>query len=244
MSIVQTTYPARHEAYVDGQLASKNTHDVDSFKATGGVDIPFGRAVMRSRAAAADFRDILLGVGRRQIATSNEALIVAEDALDYDGAVDVIRSNSYIVMGTEVMHVTAVTATVLTITRGAYGSVAATHLNNAPIYAFDRPLFLGVALMNEGLYPDRYSAGVGAYKDGDSVSVVWRGDIAVKVPATVKAGDLPVAATVASGAGTTAETVGQFSAKTPDATHVLIPAAHFTRDTGAQGISVIRFDAP
>ena len=241
MSIVQDTYPARHDAYVDGQLASKNTHDVDSFKATGG-DIRFGRAVMRSRVAGADYRDILLGVGRRQIASANEAMDTSETGFDYDGAVQDIPIG-YIVVDAEIMHVSAISATVLTVERGAYGSTAAAHVNDAPIYAFGQSLFLGVALMNEGLYPDRYSAGVGSYKAGDTVSVIWRGDIASKVSASVIAGEPVVAATVASGAGTTVETVGQFSAKGPDATHVRIPGAHFTRYTTAQGISVIRFDA-
>ena len=242
MSIVQTTYPARHEAYVDGQLASKNTHDVDSFKASGAVDIRFGRAVMRSRAAGADYRDLVLGVGRRQIATANEAMTTTETDMDYDGAAEVIRPDTYIVMGTEVMYVSAVTATVMTVARGAYGSTGVAHADDAPIYAFDQPWFQGVALMDETLYPDRYSAGVGAYKAGDTVSVIWRGDVAVRVPAAVSAEDLVVAATVASGGVSTRETVGQFSAKAPNATHVRIPGAHFTRDAAAQGIAVIRFD--
>ena len=241
MSIVQTTYPARHEAYVDGQLASKNTHDVDSFKATGD-DIRFGRAVMRSRAAGADFKDIVLGVGRRQIASADEALTATETTLDYDGEAELIRPNTYIVMRTEVMLVTGVTSTVLTITRGAYGSTASTHNDNDPIYTFDQPWFEGVALMDETLYPDRYAAGIGAYKAGDTVPVIWRGDVAMKVSAAVSAKYPVVAATVASGSSSTRETVGQFSAKAPNATHVRIPGAHFTRDAAAQGIAVIRFD--
>ena len=98
------------------------------------------------------------------------------------------------------------------------------------------PKYAGIAVEDQ-----RLPAVNGAkYKAGDEVSVLWRGDIAVKVSAAVNEGDDVVVATAASGAGATAEEVGQLSSKAPDGTHLAVAGLFFRRKAAAQGISVVR----
>ena len=97
-------------------------------------------------------------------------------------------------------------------------------------------LMRGIAVMDERLPAGRS----GAFKTGDIVPVLWRGDIAVKVSAAVTDGADVVAATAASGAAATREEIGQLSSKGADATHILVPGARFMIDAVAQGIALVR----
>ena len=67
MSIVQTTYPDFHDAFVDGQIANANTRDIDSWTNQGTNDIPFGRAVSRSNETGAGDRDVERYDGARYV---------------------------------------------------------------------------------------------------------------------------------------------------------------------------------
>lgn len=100
--------------------------------------------------------------------------------------------------------------------------------------------FAGLAVQDERLP----AASGGAYKKGDPVSVLWRGDVAVKVSAAVAAGDDVTIATAASGAGATAEEIGQLSTKGADTTHILLTGARFTKTAAAQGLAIVRLAGP
>ena len=98
--------------------------------------------------------------------------------------------------------------------------------------------FRGIALIDQ-----RVPATAGeAYPSGEVASIIWRGDVAVKVSAAVSAGDDVVVATEASGAGAAAEEIGQLSSKAADTTHIALPTtrARFITAAAAQGIAVVR----
>ena len=100
--------------------------------------------------------------------------------------------------------------------------------------------YAGIAVMDE-----RLAAGAnGTYKQGDSLSAMWRGDVAVKVSAAVAPGDDVVIATAASGTGATAEEIGQLSSKAADGTHIALTGARFLTTTAAQDIAVVRLAGP
>ena len=104
----------------------------------------------------------------------------------------------------------------------------------------DRLSFRGIAVMDERV-PARGGA---SYPAAEIASVLWRGDIAVKVSAAVAVGNDVVVATVASGAGNAAEEVGQLSSKGADATHIAIHGARFITAAAAQGIAIVRLAGP
>ena len=94
----------------------------------------------------------------------------------------------------------------------------------------------GIAIMDERLP----GASAGEYTNGDPVSVLWRGDVAVRVSAAVTGGSNVVVATVQTGADATLETVGQLSTKAANATHLLLAGARFMTTAAAQEIAVVR----
>ena len=100
----------------------------------------------------------------------------------------------------------------------------------------DADSFRGIALIDQ-----RVPATAGEnYPSGEVASVIWRGDVAVKVSAAVAAGDDVVVAVAASGAGAAAEEIGQLSSKAAANTHIAIPRARFITAAAAQGIAVVR----
>lgn len=62
MAVVQTRYPNYHEAYVNGQVATTETCDIDSGISDDDTPIPFGRAVVQSDESDAGRQDIKLGM--------------------------------------------------------------------------------------------------------------------------------------------------------------------------------------
>ena len=260
MSIIQTEYPNFHQEFVDGQVANTQTCDIDSTRVDAdSANVPFGRIVQpveapASGSAASVARDgrqrVQLGASRRQIATVNGAINNSATTLVVDAPTSVLPGMSalgvdrgrsaFIVVGTEILEVTAATATNLTVVRGALGSTAAAIANDAEVLAFESIIMAGIAVSDQRL-PATSNA---IYTPGEVLSALWRGDVATLVSAQVRRGDHVVVATAASGTGNTAETIGQLSAKAPDATHILIPHAEFVRDTSAQEISVVRLSGP
>ena len=100
-------------------------------------------------------------------------------------------------------------------------------------------LFRGISVQDQ-----RLPATNGAvYKQGNVVSVLWRGDIVVKVHAAVAAGANVVAATVAT-TGASPEAKGQLSTTVADTTHILIPGARFMTAAVAGGLAVVRLAGP
>jgi hypothetical protein len=233
---VQTEYPETHQKYLVGQIAQTVTCDIDSLELGGAADAPFGRAVSPTSVAGAGYRAVDLGVRRRVLALVNEAdLTLTETDITYDGASDAIAAGTFIVIDSEIMYVSGVAATVLTVVRNQLGSAAATHDDDAAILAFGEVLFTGITVRNPTLMN-----GLDHYETGDTVSVLWRGDIAVKVPAAVTPDSDVVVATVASGADATREEVGQLSNKSADATHATVPRLRFLSPAAAQGVALLR----
>ena len=240
MAVVQNTYPQFHDALINGQIANTVTCDVDSLNLRGSDAVPFGRAVCASAVAGAGDRDVDLGVRRRNLALINNSggYNSSATSMAIDGLTDGdVRVGSYIVIGSEILHVSAATTTTLTVARGELGSTAASHNNNAPIRALDDGLFSGISVQDQ-----RLPAGREEYETGEAVSVLRRGDIVVTVSAAVGNEDNVVAATAASGSGNSREEVGQLSTKRPDATHVTLSGAKFKSTAAAQGLAVVRVD--
>ena len=98
--------------------------------------------------------------------------------------------------------------------------------------------FRGIAVEDQRLP----AANAGVYKVGNIVSVLWRGDIVVKVSAAVSAQDDVVVATTGSGAGATLEVEGQLSSKAANATHIAVGSAKFLTSAAAQGLAVVRIN--
>ena len=240
MSVVQTTYPNYHEDFVDGQIADTSTCDVDSYFLADADPVPFGRVV---RAHTGD-RGCILGPGRTSIAMLSAALNNSATS----ASVDNIRGTEmpagiHIAIDNEIMYVSGVAGGTLTIVRGALNSTAAAHTNNTRVNPLNEISMLGIAIQDQRLGA---SSGV-TYMQGDPVSVLWRGDVAVRVSAAVEASDSGgdvVVASNASGAGTTLETRGQLSTKAVASNHLLIPNARFISSADAQGIAVVRLSGP
>ena len=246
MAIVQTTYTNFLGARVDGQIADTTTCDVDSYRLAGAAGVPFGRMVQPSQVTNAVDKGVDLGVRRTQVAmvngainNSNTTLVVDEPSGHLAGGARGLI-DTFIMVGSEILHVTGATSTDLTVTRGALGSSAAAIADDVAVYAFDSAVFTGLAIMDERLP----GTSAGAYVTDDPVSVLWRGDVVVKVSAAVVQGQSVVAATVASGTDATVETVGQLSAKAPSATHIAIPGARFETGAAAQGLAIVRLTGP
>ncbi len=248
MSIVQRQYPEFHGEKLDGQIANTQTCDIDSRRLAGTDSVPFGRAVMPSNLAGAGDQDILLGARRRQVATVNGSINNSATTLVIDAPSALLSGGgdalvgSFILVGSEILQVTAANAaaTDLTVVRAARGSTAAAVGDDAAVFAFDSVIMAGVAVSDPRL-PAKSEA---VYTPAEVVSTLWRGDVAVKVSAAVAKHDPVVVATAASGAGNAEETVGQFSAKAPSATHIRVPNAEFIYGAPAQGIAVMRLSGP
>ena len=242
MSVVQTSYPNEHDALLQGQMADTTTADVDSLLLKGAADVPFGMAVCNSAASGAGDRDVDLGVRRVRAAriNDNNGIAAGDLTITVDSLRDtVIRPGTLITIASEVILVSAATATTLTVVRAQMGSTAAGHANNAEIFYLNENEFRGIACRDI-----RLPAQQDVYETGDVVSVLWRGDVAVKVSAAVSAGDEVVAATAGSGSGAALETTGQLSSKLPNATHTPIAGARFLTSVAAQGLAVVRLAGP
>lgn len=98
-------------------------------------------------------------------------------------------------------------------------------------------VFRGIAVQDERL-PAKNGA---RYKKSDHVSVLWRGDIAVKVSHAVSIGQNVVAAIAAAGGAEE----GQLSSQDPaGANFVAIEGARFMTAAGAGGLAVVRLAGP
>ena len=222
MSVVQTTYPNFHDALVVGQVADVQTCDIDTGTLEGTANVGFGVAVQ----PGANDKGIVAGAGRAQVALLDAALNNSATTLSYDGvrSSEGFRVGQYVVVDSEVMHVSAAGAD-LTVARGVFGTTAAAHTDNSPVLDFDSALFAGVTVMDQRL---RASQGV-EFEPGDPVPVLHRGDIAVAVAAAVSTGD-----------AVTVDAAGAFGNDAADGTHIQIPNARFIRTATAGGISVVR----
>lgn len=88
--------------------------------------------------------------------------------------------------------------------------------------------FRGIALMDQ-----RVPATAGEkYPKGEVVSVLWRGDVAVKVDAAVTTGGIPTVNTTSGKIGVTAA----------DATHIALTKSRFITGAAAGGIAILRVD--
>ena len=233
MSIVQTEYPNFHDALVAGQVADTVTCDIDSRIVNTATPVPFGRGV---RPDGTGTQGIALGVRQQQVALVNGGINNSVTTVNVDGYSAVwseFPAGRHILVDSEFMYVSGVAANALTIVRGALGSTAASHADDAAVFVLDGPIdFDGIAIMDE-----RKPAASGtSYAEGESCSVLWRGDVAVEVSGAVSR-DSHVVCTRDAG---TDDPVGSFSARAPDATHVRIPGASFRRAAAAGEISVIR----
>ena len=237
MAVVQTTYPNFKTDQVAGQVKNTQTCDVDSMNQAGATAVPFGRAVMPFVGGNDADRDVQLGAGRPQVALLDAALNDSSTSLSFDGARDGgFRVGQYVLVDNEAIHVTAVAAN-LTVIRGALGTTAAAHADDAPVLAFDEILYSGIAIMDE-----RLPAADGVtFGQGEIMPVLHRGDVVVQVSASVFAGDQVVVTTRSA----TNDPLGVFSSRTVGPRHVAVPNARFrssTTTTGAtRGLAVVRF---
>ena len=92
---------------------------------------------------------------------------------------------------------------------------------------FGHTEFYGISVLNPALDPER---AIDKYKDGDHVSVMWRGDIVVKVKAAVTAGS-NVRVDTADNA---------FTSAAASATVRTITGAKFLTDAAADGLAQLR----
>ena len=240
MSVVQTTYPNVHQGFVDGQIADTSTADIDSYFLADALPVPFGR-VVRGHTGE---RGCILGPGRVTFALLSAAISNSATTATVDNIRNTeLPAGTHAVIDSEIIYISGVATGTITIVRGALGSAPAAHANNANVQPFNEISMLGIAIQDERL---RASSGV-TYMQGDPVSVLWRGDVALRVSAAVDATDRAggvVVASSGSGAGTTLETRGQLSSKAPSTTHLLIPNARFISSAAAQGIAVVRLSGP
>lgn len=233
MSVVQTGYPNRHGTLVEGQIVHPNDCAVDSLELTGATSVSFGRAVQPGVGGAG----IQIGIGRPTAALVNGALGAAATALTYDApAHGALQAGRHIVIDNEIIFVSEVaSATAATIVRGALGSTAAAHSDDATIHYLTDILFRGIAIMDERVAASR---GV-QFQTNDIVPVLWRGDVAVRVNAAVAEGDQAVAAAATSGA---AYSIGTFSSRSPGGNQVAIPGGRFVSSAASGALAVLRLD--
>ena len=229
MSVVQTGYPNYHAALVDGQIVNTQTCDVDSH--TAAANIPFGHGLE----LLTDGR-VQRGAGRQAVAmlTANIVAGATTASIDSEGnPYTELPAGQHYIIDSEIIFVTETTATTMTIVRGQLGSTAAAHSNNDVVLPLiGNSSFHGVSVQDERLP----AASGGQYTAGDIVSVIYRGDVAVRVSAAVAVGGLAVV----TRNGTTGDELGRFSSRAPDANHVLVPGARFTRAAADDGIAVLR----
>ena len=233
MSVVQTTYPNAHGFLVAGQIVDTQNCDVDSMNLTGSTDVRFGYGVHIDSAP----RGVAIGGSREVVAllSASHTNSITTLSVDAEGnPYSELGAGQHLVIGTEIVYLSAATTTGGTIARGQLGSTAASHSNNDPVHYLNGGInFRGVAVMDE-----RVKASNGEqFETGDVMPVLWRGDIAVQVSGAVTAGAHVVMRT---GAGTTGDPSGSFSARPPGGTHLLIPGAQFLTAAADNGLAVLR----
>ena len=232
MSVVQTTYPNFHAAWVAGQIADTQTCDIDSMVLTGGDAVAFGRGVRLHSGE----RGVELGGARPAIAQLSADITNNATDAEWDNEgnpYSEVAAGQHIIIGSEILYVSAATATGGTVARGALGSSAFAHTDNEHIYYLHGAVdFRGVAVMDERLPAARNLA----FETGDIMPVLWRGDIVVPVSGAVSADDAAVL-TIDASAG---DELGSFSSRAPDSDHILIPGAHFLTAAVDNGLAVLR----
>ena len=99
--------------------------------------------------------------------------------------------------------------------------------------------YAGIAIQDERLP----ASSAAAYKKGDVMSVIWRGDVAVKVHAAVAAGDDVVISQTTDGGG--GREIGMLSSANAAANqYIALAGARFIRGAPAGGIAVVRLAGP
>ena len=175
------------------------------------------------------------GMTRPAVAQAAEALTNSETDLTIDvitAAVARRIERHYIQMGAEIMFVQAIANDNLTLTivRGARGTDAMAHNDNAGVNLADAP-FAGLSVLDKTLRPEQDDE----YDEGDVASILTKGDIWVEVAAAVSAGD-PVVAH---------EGTGALSSQVENATRTSVPNAIFMTDAPAGGLAIVRLhEAP
>ena len=230
MSIVQTGYPNRHGLYVAGQVIDTTNCDIDSLELAGAASVPFGYAVQ----PGAGVRGVDLGASRQEAALLSADINASATTLAHDNVGHgTLQVGSYIVIDNEILYVSAVaSATSATVARGALGSTAATHSDDAPISYFGSISLRGIAIMDER----QQAARTGAFETGDEVPVLWRGDVAVPVSAAVSVDDQAVVTRTSA----TGDAVGSLSSRSPSGRHVAIPGGRFLTAAANTKIAVLR----
>lgn len=139
-----------------------------------------------------------------------------------------IAVGDYLILGTEWMLVTAAAAAGLTIVRGQYGSTAATHAADSPIFVVGgRTTFAGVAVKDVTIRADNTPGDT--FNSGDHVPVGTSGDFVVVCDASVSRGDA-----VSINVGSTAADYGKFSNASPvhsSRKYIGLPGAVFMTDS-------------
>ena len=232
MSIVQTVYPNFHEALVAGQVADTVNCDIDSMLSLGADAIPFGYGVGLNSPP----RGVAAGAGRPRVARLNGALNNSATTTNIDSEENPfseLPAGQHYLINSEIIYVSAVTATAMTFTRGALGSAVTNHGDNASILRLlGETSFRGVAIMDERLP----AASGTAYQQGDPVSVMWRGDVAVPVSAAVVVGQAAVMTMESS----TGDPTGVWSGRPPGLLHAFIAGARFLSPAASGEVAVLR----
>ena len=234
MAVVQSAYPNVHGSLVLGQIASTSTRDVDSF--TADETIPFGCGVGRTATG------VELGAAREIVGTTDAAMLAADTAVDITIPADAARYSQvlvsdYYLLEEEIVIVWGADADgINSMERGYLGTTAADHASGTILYRLQGGnLFAGVAIMDERT---RASSPDGEYAAGEIISVLYRGDVAVRVAHAVNAGET-ASLVVAAG-----DNLGTFTNLPSDHDNIQIAGAEFLTSAAADGIAVVRLMGP
>ena len=219
MAVVQSTYPNVHGSLVLGQIASTATRDVDSF--TADTIIPFGCGVGRTATG------VELGAQRELVGTTDAALLAADTSVDITIPADAARYAEilvadYYLLEEEIIIVWGADADgISSMERGYLGTTAADHASGTNLYRLQGGnMFAGVAILDERT---RASIPAGEYAAGEIVSVLYRGDVAVRVAHAVNAGET-ASLVVASG-----DNLGKFTNLPSDHGNIQVSGAESLR---------------
>ena len=121
----------------------------------------------------------------------------------------------------------------------AVSRIAAETIGDKRAERYTGARYAGIAIQDERLP----GASNGQYTKGEVMSVIWRGDVAVKVHAAVAAGDDVVISQTTDGGG--GREIGMLSS-TPAAAnqYIALAGARFIRGAAAGGIAVVRLAGP
>ena len=221
----QTTYTMFPGVARPGMIHGIN-YQADSLVVDETNGIAFGRAVQQSDSAA---NAGSLGVARTMGARLNGALNNSATDITIDELSDDLREQAYVIVDDEIMLVTGVTNTTLTVVRAVRRTAAASHNDDTVVYLADAHNFRGISIMDKSLPVEDNDT----YVNGKLAAVMHSGEIWVQTDGAVTVG-----------ADVTAHlTTGELGSAAPDGDHVAIAGARWMTAAANNGVARVRLAA-